>query len=130
MAAVAGIADFTSSGVYANLIGNKVIRVTKALTAGSAQMTLNTNSFTVVHAPASQFVVANPTDANVGDTVTAPDAEEIARRWNAHAGLVEAMQEAAEWCEQDRDNEDGHPTQEMLEARADRLRSALKAAGA
>ena len=55
-AAVAGVADFTGLGAYANLIGAKVIRLTKASTAGVGgvgALVVNTNSFTVVHGPAA-----------------------------------------------------------------------------
>ncbi|MCC7404247.1 MAG: hypothetical protein IT288_07610, partial [Bdellovibrionales bacterium] len=70
MSAVAGIADFTGKGVNIDLIGNKVIRATKADTSGSggtAAKTVDSSSFTVAHAAASQLVFttqpSNPTTA-------------------------------------------------------------------
>jgi hypothetical protein len=53
---------------------------------------------------------------------------------NLHASapdLLATLQEALGWCQQDAANEDGHPTQEMLEARVKEIRATIaKATGA
>lgn len=48
-----------------------------------------------------------------------------ARMIAAAPDLLEALQEALNWCEIDAVNEDGYPTQNMFDARAERLRAAI-----
>jgi hypothetical protein len=63
-AAVAGVASFTiDDDVVVDLVGNKVLRATKADMRGSGgAATLNTdsNSFTIAHGPATQIVFTTP----------------------------------------------------------------------
>src|SRR5262249_577052 len=78
-AAVAGVADFTGLGANINLIGSKTLRATKANTTGAgvtASGTVDSTSFTIVNAAASQVVyTTQPTNNTVAGTEIAPVVE-------------------------------------------------------
>jgi hypothetical protein len=54
-----------------------------------------------------------------------PGIAEVTKR---HKKLCNVLREALAWCKQDATNEDCFPSQDMLDARVDRLKEALKLA--
>lgn len=74
--AVAGIIDFSGRSIGVDLVDGKTLRITKADTSGSggtASLQIDSNSFNIVHGPASQIaILTEPVDPTIagGNIIT------------------------------------------------------------
>lgn len=73
--------------------------------------------------PADAIQVENAVDLLDEDVV--PGIYDVEKR---HKKLCKVLREALAWCKQDATNEDCFPSQDMLDARVDALKEALKLA--
>jgi hypothetical protein len=83
---------------------------------------------------ADYFIDAEPDDEHPEPMKEATEILEedilpaIAEVTKRHKKLCNVLREALAWCKQDATNEDCFPSQDMLDARVDRLKEALKLA--